>query len=293
MRNRRADEAERRLLMDPEGEGSRQRREGEIRALKMPALRRRLLALGEPTDGRKPELLARLLELECPETELQLSEGGEGEGEAPLLLEGPAEGEGEGEGEGDGDEATQRQGEREEEEEATQRQEEEEEEGGGRRRRVTFGSDVDARAAAEAESHGLEAEVEEALRSEVVLQLGHRQGEGTATGSSSAGAAAGEEEEQLPAPPTAWEVADAIACRVGEEEYDEEEQQALMDELNTDLDTLDDEVEGDLGRYGETTRSTIRFGTVGVWVEGGPPSPTRLVVGRAHPSSPEGRWRRT
>ena len=62
----------------------------------------------------------------------------------------------------------------------------------------------------------------------MVLQLGHRQGEGTATGSSSAGAAAGEEEEQLPAPPTAWEVADAIACRVGEEEYDEEEQQARL-----------------------------------------------------------------
>ena len=55
LRNRRADEAERRLLMDPEGEGSRQRREGEIRALKMPALRRRLLALGEPTDGARYE----------------------------------------------------------------------------------------------------------------------------------------------------------------------------------------------------------------------------------------------
>lgn len=58
-KSRRLEAREKRALQNPELEAARGRREQQMRSLKMAQLKQRLAELGQPTDGRKPELLSR------------------------------------------------------------------------------------------------------------------------------------------------------------------------------------------------------------------------------------------
>jgi len=203
LRNRKIDEMQQRLLEDPEGEAMRQRREAEIKSLKLTDLKARLTALGQSVDGRKPQLLTRLIEFHDAEDEADRLEKEPEEqadtagGVRALTQEGGREG---------GNSVTQ----------VTQ----------STAlvpavvpvgRRVTF---ADGSGGDDPEEESVAREMEEALESEVVLRPAG--GGGAASGSSGPGSF-----EEGGKGQSAWELVDATAARTNDD-MDEEEQQVLL-----------------------------------------------------------------
>eukprot|EP00967_Tisochrysis_lutea_P099885 scaffold148651_cov31-Tisochrysis_lutea.AAC.6 len=220
--------------MEPTREVERQRRHAELRSLKLPELRARLKEAGEPTGGRKLDLLERLLELDAEAEEREdaerASERSAAAGELTVT---------------DEPEATP----------STALVPAVVPVG----RRVTFAvgtADSDGPRRADAETAAVVREMEEVLSTELVLRPGSGECDSQDT------------EDGTRPYPTAWEVADNNPVRAGDD-LDEEEQQvrapramgapllsptfsrpvvhprspqALMDELNADLDSLDAEV---------------------------------------------------